>query len=349
MSAHTSPVAVFRADASIEIGGGHVVRSLVLADTLAERGWRCLFATAPATTSVVPALAQSGHELIELPKLSGGDEANAIGEGVRGHADWLVVDHYERDATFHHACRPWARRILVLDDLADRDHDCDLLHDPLPGRIPEDYAGRVPARCRMLLGPSYAPLRPAFAAARNAALERRQRIATPERVLIGFGTVDASNLTARALEGLRLAGYTGHADVVLGAAAPHLRAVAASIDVLPFSIALHTSTPDMAALMTAADLAIGGGGMTAWERCCLGLPAIVAVAAGNQRMSTETLNRLGAAAIIGETAEPTGKTVASAFAALSTAPRRLRSMAQAAAAICDGRGAVRVGQVMEVA
>jgi len=337
--------AVFRADASPGIGGGHVVRSLALADGLAARGWRCLFATIPETTDTVPALAKAGHEVVELAH--GQTSPEAIEQALPCTADWLVADHYGIDADFHRSARRWARRIAVIDELLDRPLDCDLVVDQTPDRARTDYDGRVPGHARVLTGPRHALLRPGFAATREQALRRRGDIERVGRILVSFGAVDARNLASRALEGLHASGIGAEVDVVVGGSAPHAATVAARAVEMPFAVHVHRQVEDMASLMATADLALGAAGTTSWERCCLGLPALVIVDADNQAQYAERLQAGGAARVLG-TADAVGNGgIAAALADLEADPGRLRDMAEAAAGMCDGRGVERVIDAME--
>src|SRR5262245_15084994 len=185
------PVAVFRADASATLGGGHVMRCLVLAGQLAARGWKCVFATCSETLSVVPALKTSGHAFVaiedDLPK-------NLAGQWRKG-ADIVVIDHYDLDAKFERECRAWARRVVVIDDLADRPHDADVLIDATLGREESDYRALVPSSCRLLVGSAFALVRPEFARARPASLARDRSDLTS--IFVGFGATDPGNCTGR--------------------------------------------------------------------------------------------------------------------------------------------------------
>jgi len=335
---------VFRADAGPGIGGGHVVRSLALAGALAARGWRCAFAVRAPTPETVPALARSGHEVLALEGHPGAEPAAIAGAFPEGAA-WLVVDHYRRSAAFERAMRPWARRVLAVDDVPDRPHACEVLLDQTLGREEGEYAGQVPSGCRLLLGPEYALLRPQFPAARPAALARRGRDAV-ERVLVSFGMVDGRGLTEPALGGLRRAGFRGAADVVLGACAPRLHAVRAAAADLPFPVSVHEQVDDMAALMTQVDVAIGAAGSTSWERCALGLPSLVAVAAENQARIARALAQAGAARVIAERPPLEPEQVAAALETLGGSGEALAAMSRAAARVCDGRGAARVANVL---
>src|SRR5580658_8626962 len=122
---------VFRCDGGPSMGGGHVARCLALAEELRKRGWVCTFAVSAETAATLPALAASGHRLQILPPhLSADAEPDALVANNPDGATLLIVDHYRRDRHFESACRNWAKHILVIDDLADRPHDCDWLLDP---------------------------------------------------------------------------------------------------------------------------------------------------------------------------------------------------------------------------
>ncbi len=338
-----NPLAVFRFDASPRTGAGHAVRCLALAEALAASGWRCALASGAAASAVVPALQRCGHERLELA-CAAAEEAGALaGRWPRG-CGLLVVDHYGREAAFEGACRPWARRVMVINDLADRAHDCDVLLDQTPGRRPEDYATLVPGGCRLLLGPRYALLRPQFAAARGAALKRRRAGGPVRRILVFLGATDPDNVTATVLEGIGRAGVAAEVDVVMGAGAPHLAAVRAQAEAMSgkVPVTVTVGAGDMAALMAAADMAVGAAVAASWERCCLGLPAVVLVVAENQRAGAKALAAAGAARLLEGPAAITAEHVAAAVDDLCRSADERRRMGLAAADLCDGRGVARV-------
>ena len=320
--------AIFRADASAEIGGGHVMRCLALAEALeATGGWACRFATRPATGAMIPSMGAS-IELTGAPE----DEPAALAGGC----DLLVVDHHGRDAAFERACRPQARRIMAIDDLADRRHDCDILLDQTAGRRAADYAGLVPPSCRLLMGSSHALLRPQFRAARAGALERRGHGGPVRRILVSLGASDPEDATSRVLDGIAASGVEAAIDVVLGAGAPHLAAVRERLAGLPQAAVLHHAVSNMAALMADADMAIGAAGTTSWERCCLGLPSLTVITADNQRDVAAALEDAGAARLVG------AADIADAVATLAGDADARAAMAISAAGLCDGRGLDRV-------
>jgi UDP-2,4-diacetamido-2,4,6-trideoxy-beta-L-altropyranose hydrolase len=343
----SGPVVVFRADASVAIGGGHVVRCLALANALQDVGMTCWFAGLAETLATVPELARSGHHWIEVSAPGNATAMlHAIAAGGPSSCDWLIVDHYRWDAAEESRCRTWARNILVIDDLADRSHDCDLLLDQTYGRTVAEYGGLVPSGCEMLTGTSCALLRPEFAAARPASLKRRcdGRL---DRVLITMGLTDPVGATPVLVKQLLNSGMPLKIDVVLGMSAPYLDEVRQIASANEGALAVHAGTSAMAELMSNADIAFGAAGSTSWERCCVGLPSALLVLADNQQEIAERLAAASAAIHLGRFEDIEPMAVARVLSDLRRSPRRLVEMARSAAAVCDGRGIRRVGMRLQ--
>ena len=320
--------AIFRTDASVAIGGGHVRRCLVLADALAEAGWEIGFVCGAAARSVVPALGSRGFAVMEP----------AAFEKAPARCDLLVVDDYRLDGAFERAARSWARRVLVIDDLAKRAHDCDVLLDQSPGRERGAYAGLVPQDCELLLGPSYALLDPRFRAARR----QLKAIGKVERIFLNFGTTDTTNATSLALEAIAQAQLGAAIDILIGSAAPHLAALRTKVAVLGAGVSLQVDVDNVAALMRGADLAIGAGGVGALERCALGLPSAILTVADNQHDNARALAASGAALYCGDIGSRTAKEIAASLKRLAADQVERAAMSDAAAALVDGFGAARV-------
>ena len=313
---------VFRADSSREIGSGHVMRCMALADELSRRGAECSFVSRVREGSMAGLLRQAGYDVAELRDDEGAEEA--VGGGAdaaplahagwlgcswqqdaaqtldlltRQPPDWLVVDHYALDYRWQQAVRMQAGRLLVIDDLADRRHDCDLLLDQnYYGDMYTRYDGLTPPQCRRLLGPGYVMLRQEFVVARRGLRHRDGRI---RRILVFFGGSDPTNQTANVLKAWRRVRREGVAlDVVIGAANPHRAEIEQLCGSLP-DVALHCQVSNMAELIAAADLGIGAGGVAMWERCYLGLPSITVAFADNQVRTTEDVANLGAIVYLG--------------------------------------------------
>jgi UDP-2,4-diacetamido-2,4,6-trideoxy-beta-L-altropyranose hydrolase len=326
----------FRADASQAIGSGHLMRCLALADGLRAAGAEIAFICGPLSEHLSSLITQRGCRLATVT--DGSDPAASLSALGDAGCDWLVVDHYGLDARWETAMRARARRILAIDDLADRPHDCDVLLDQnLVAGMEHRYDALVPSSCERLLGPRYALLRQEFVAARATVAPRCGPV---ERVLISFGGGDAANHTAMALAALSSTGLQLRVvDVVVGGDHPRRAEIEAACRASGFQC--HVQTGRMSELLAAADLAIGASGGTTWERCCLGVPSIVLPIASNQEpIAAETARRglvysLGAAAV-------TPATLAVHLTALVENVALRELMSHNGMCVVDGRGVERV-------
>ena len=225
----------------------------------------------------------------------------ALEQAGINNAKWLVVDHYGLDASWEGAMREGLGsepppQLLVIDDLADRSHSCDLLLDQnFFGEATERrYQGLVPQHCRQLLGPHYALLGPEYALLHPLVPPRTEL----RRVLVFLGGVDPDNCTGEAIKAL-MAPELAHlaVDVVLGLQCPHRQVVETLVAKRPHTT-LHGPQPSLAGLIARADLAIGAGGATNWERACLGLPTLMVVIADNQFQVAKAISQSTEIAII---------------------------------------------------
>ncbi|WHZ10395.1 MAG: Pseudaminic acid cytidylyltransferase [Burkholderiaceae bacterium] len=362
-----------RTDASLQIGSGHVMRCLTLADALKARGADCQFISREHPGHLMEVVRQRGYKVNRLAAgvPHGKNAIKSVAKQVRdaqpepAHAawlgstwqadaqetaailvdlqpDWLVVDHYALDERWERALRPDCGRVFVIDDLADRPHDCDLLLDQNLGRSPEHYARLVPRDCTVLAGPRYALLRPEFARLRDYSLQRR-RHGKLQHLLITMGGVDADNATGCVLEALGACKLPSGCciTVVMGAAAPWLGQVRGQAARMVVPTEVVVDVDDMAQRMADSDLAIGAAGGTAWERCCLGLPSLVVVLAANQRPGALALGQAGAAVLLDDDLINRQPGIAALQEALRNTDR-LWATSLAARQLADGLGALRV-------
>jgi UDP-2,4-diacetamido-2,4,6-trideoxy-beta-L-altropyranose hydrolase len=335
----------FRVDASASIGHGHVMRCLTLADALRKRGAHISFLCREEAGHAIASIQQKEFDVRVLEHhnspLSPEEDAAASLVQLNEEVDLLIVDHYALDASWERSMRAAARNIMVIDDLANRPHDCELLLDQnmLPD-APSRYHGKVPDSCQMLLGVKYVLLDPVYEqTARKCTV--RERL---QHVLVFFGGGDAGNMTCRALR--ELAGMNVTADVIIGAAHPAPDEVHALCSANGWT--LHIQTRRMAELIAQADLAIGAGGTSHWERALLGLPSIVVTIAENQYATTQLLAELGVCHYLGRASTLPEGAVRDAVESLRTTPVGLASMSQAAFNVApDGMGCYRVTQAIE--
>lgn len=306
---------VIRVDSSYQIGSGHVMRCLTLADYLRQTGAEVHFICRDLTGNLVSLLKDRAFDLSILPASGRQNIAQSPNDGSYAHwlgadwktdaeqtrsavvqsrqrPDWLVIDHYALDYRWEEALSAETEAVFVIDDLANRRHNCSVLLDhnlSLQGEA--RYRNLVPADCRLLCGPAYALLRPEFEV---AASHLRQRDGTVRRILIFFGGVDAAGMTLKACEAVVTCGREDlQVDVVVGVANTQREDVHRKCDHHPI-LRYHDQVCNMAELMAAADLAIGAGGTTTWERAFLGLAALTIPVAENQMPSTEAMADAGA-------------------------------------------------------
>jgi UDP-2,4-diacetamido-2,4,6-trideoxy-beta-L-altropyranose hydrolase len=355
----------FRVDASLVIGSGHLMRCLTLADALRSKGAQCIFLSRNHVGHLHKTVHERGYQLISLGQV---EEVQIGVESTSSYADWLgveperdayetrknlasqgvdwlVVDHYGLGADWEQCLRPVCTRIMAIDDLANRKHEVDLLLDQNLGKVEEDYQGLVSESCELLLGPSYALLRPEFIALRSFSLNRRSQ-GRLRKLLITMGGVDLENATEAVLQALNQCGFVDEIEVtvVMGSTAPWLDQVRELTRGLSFSTQLMVNVNNMAELMMDADLAIGAAGSTSWERCCLGLPTLQLVIADNQRPIASALSRVGAAHLVSHANLNTS--LGFSINELLQDPTKLVRMSNISANVTDGQGAERVVQYL---
>lgn len=362
---------IFRVDASIEMGTGHVMRCLTLADALTQEGAECHFICREHLGHLNALITERGHIVYSLPYIEQHKQDQHSKAEELAHAswlgatqaedfdacvpllkslqpDWLIVDHYAIDERWHQELRPYCQKIMVIDDLADRQHACDLLLDQTFGRSSEDYLPLVPQDCQVLCGAQYALLRPEFAQWRDYSLKRRAQ-GQLEHLLINLGGVDKDNITTEILQALANTALPDNCriTVVMGATAPWVERVQQQAALMPWPTEVKVGVNNMAELMANSDLAIGAAGATSWERCCLGLPTIMVVLAENQKLIAHGLQTVGAALCI-ETQQVKGNGLVAHVSALNNSSGKIKAMSNSAAAVIDGKGVEFVLQQMEL-
>lgn len=353
----------FRTDASLQIGTGHVIRCLTLADALRAHGSECQFVCREHDGHLIDYIYARGYRVDaldtpdELAPLECEDEyakwlavdwlfdahqTRKVLSDSKPH--WLIVDHYALDHRWESVLRKFCKRIMVFDDLADRRHDCDLLLDQNYRSSSERYTGLTPAECIQLHGPDFALLKPAYAQRRAGRSNRSFHI---ERVLVYFGGgPDLSSLYEMVLSACSAPELKHiHLDIVVGFGDVHL----ASLKVAAAARGranLYSTLPDLSEQMASADLAIGAGGATSWERCCLGLPSMVVSLAENQRPICKALAADDLILYLGHLDSITSKKIYEHLSELLGSPQRLKQLSERSMKIVDGNGVDRVLQTV---
>ena len=353
---------VFRVDASIQIGNGHVIRCLTLSEALRGQGAEVHFICRELDGHLIEMISKHGFSISVL----GDDDALSIDgsdavEQLTNHShwlgcdwrldaeqsskilsekrpDWLVVDHYSLDHAWESEQRNHVGKIMVIDDLADRSHDCELLLDQNLGRQESDYGLLLPQQAKILVGPKYALLRPEFAKLREYSLERRKNPKV-SNIIISMGGVDPQNATGKILEALGNCALPLDSTVfvVMGENAPWRDEIRCQAENLPWKTEVLIGISDMAQRLADSDLAIGAAGISALERCCLGVPTLVAILADNQRPSALHLSEAGISFLI-TIDELLGESLQTFLHTLQIKPIKLTEMSEKAVRVTDGSG-----------
>lgn len=326
---------VFRVDASEQIGTGHLMRCLALVDELRRHGAEVSFISRELPDILCDDMERiNGCRVYRLNHSPKDELAETRAILARQQpVDWLIVDHYGLDAVWERQMRPYVKRIMVIDDLADRPHDCDILLDQNLSIGPMDRYGQLlPKHCLQLLGPQHMLLRTEFKEARAHLQERTGDV---HRILVSFGGSDPTNETAKALRAIRSLNLSNISlDVVAGALHPCKEQVRELCSQLQHA-AFHCQTDQMACLMSRADLAIGAGGSSMWERCFLKLPSIVLITARNQTESVYAAEKSGAIWNMGWHEQVTHDQLASAIKKAVERPDKLRELSIRAAQLMN--------------
>ena len=258
--------------------------------------------------------------------------------------DWLIVDHYALGKRWEQALQGLVKKIMVIDDLFDRSHICDLLLNQTP--LPDETAlnGNQQGDFISLIGSQYVLLRSEFLSRRDQVIERRQELTAVKNILLAPGGVDAKNFSLKILKLLELAELDGQisVDVVLGKHAPYIDVLQKYAFAQNRVIRIHSGVDTMSDFMWQADLAIGAAGGTSWERCVLGLPTLLLIYAENQKPNADVLLQHECVKLLAGINDMDDDRWINVIADACTNLDWLKRASQNAFSLCDGRGLERV-------
>ena len=370
--------ATFRVDASNSIGVGHLMRCLTLAKALRRRGARVRFVCRDHVGNQIDVLRRAALPVSLLPRApearapearapearrsEAEDYAAWLGVSMaldaeqtiraldKEHTDWLIVDHYGLDQEWELLLRPHVAHVMVIEDLYRRTHDCDLL---LNQNFFEgdafSYERQVPDNCRVIMGPRFALLRPEYRAQRQATAPRdgTARDGTVRRALVYFGGSDPHNITGMVLEAFGAPTLLSiQLDVVVGVNSPHRVALEAAAAARP-GTTIHGPRPHLADLMANADLALGAGGGTTWERLCVGIPSLVVSVAENQVPACKALSKAGVIVYAGASSHIDVDSLRQILEQWVDKIDGLVALSRQGTLMVDGLGALRVSELLD--
>lgn len=338
-----------RADASSAIGTGHIFRCMALTDELRRKGGRAIYVCADAPGNLIGVLEEKGYQVKTIPDALDPDadaRATLATLSDEPRFDWLLVDHYGLDSRWERAVQSRARRMVAIDDLANRAHDVDVLFDASHDETQHDlYTGLVASRTYLALGVKYILLRREFA----DRTPPQRDFGGVRRILVTLGGNDPTNATGLVLDALDAPQFsTIDIDVTLGISNPRLEALKRRAEAMT-NVSLHVQSSRMADFMTSADLCVGAGGTTSWERCYMGLPSLILILAENQREIAERLDRLGCGRSLGLSVKHSPASIRGALLDAIADDGWRAATSRCARELVDGHGVNRAVDIIETA
>lgn len=333
---------VFRVDSSFDIGTGHIMRCLTLAEQLKKRNASVSFISRTLPGNIINIIKEKGYQVFELPVVPDFNNTSFIDNYEKywlGDAketlehikkkintiDLLVLDHYGLDYKWESVLYPEVKTLMVIDDLANREHKCDILLDQnFYLGFKDRYTSLVPEECRLLLGPQYVLLREEFITLADSMKERKGQI---DRILVFFGGTDPTNETEKALRALTNFGEQFQVDVIVGATNPN-KGYIETLCNNKTNFHFYSQVNNISEFMNKADLAIGAGGTTTWERCFFGLPSITIIVADNQEEATESVSSVGATINLGKSSYVNENDIVHVLKKLMDNPKILNSLTE---------------------
>lgn len=353
----------FRVDASAEIGTGHFGRCFTLAKKLRKAGHSVLFICRHIPTNLIGLIKNAE---CEIAILDGKEDTTYLGDlyhsswlGVSQELDasqcirelkhlgvcldWLVIDHYSLDSRWESKLKVYAKHICVIDDLADRQHDCNLLIDQnLYKNQNLRYSSLVPKNCQLMLGPEFALLRDEF---KNLKRIVRKHDGSLKKIVIFFGGSDLNNFTGITITALGELGLDGiTVEVVVGKLHPEIKMIQSRCEELKYT--LHVQTESIGTIFLSADLCIGGAGVSTWERCCLGLPSLIISIARNQIQIAKDLDMVQGCIYLGDASSVTKEIIQENIKVLINKPNLLKDISKKAYSLVDGLGPDKVLSIL---
>ncbi|MGA9977249.1 MAG: UDP-2,4-diacetamido-2,4,6-trideoxy-beta-L-altropyranose hydrolase [Candidatus Sulfotelmatobacter sp.] len=342
---------LFRADANVAMGTGHVMRCLALAQAWQDSGGRAIFAMSGTTSAVTERLQSESCEVRAVSATPGSqeDSRQTIALARELHAEWVVVDGYQFSGDYQRALKAAGCKVLFVDDYGHAGHySADLVLNQNVGADDGLYKDRG-SYTRLLLGTRYCLLRREFNSWRAW---KREIPAVGRKVLIAMGGSDPDNFTQVAMRALRLVDIHGldtqglETTVVVGGSNPHWASLQKSASEFAGSLQLRRDVADMAELIAGADVAVSAAGTVCWEMCLLGLPALLIHVAENQRAVAEGLDKQGCAIHLGNLQHVSAEKVASQLQRLLNSLETRRSLSLHARELVDGEGAKRIASAL---
>ena len=296
-----------RVDSSPEIGIGHMMRCLTLAQELKNNFDKIIFLTQKNSGDFIGTIMKNEFEVIFIPTTN--NDPNIIKNLITAYSEnknFLLIDHYDIGSNFESSLKNIFERIFVIDDLANRKHDCDLLIDQNYYRdLNQRYEKLIQNGTITLLGPKYAIIRPEFRKINKKTIKKNSQI---KKILVSFGGSDPTNECKKVLDALCSIENSKFEIIVAAGIYNHKFEQLKKLYEKYSNIKIYRHVDELSRLMVNSDLFIGAGGTTTWERFYMGLPSIVTIISDDQKESIEFLSDMGHVVNLGLAKNVTSKT-----------------------------------------
>jgi UDP-2,4-diacetamido-2,4,6-trideoxy-beta-L-altropyranose hydrolase len=343
----SSQTLLIRADANVEIGTGHVMRCLALAQAWQDRGGDVVFAMAESNAGIDERLRSEQARITKLDAIPGSvDDAAETARLARSlQASWTVVDGYRFDSAHQCFLKDEGLKLLVLDDYGHAHHYwADVVLNQNISANESMYASRE-KHTRLCLGLEYVLLRREFKPRRNW---KREISLVAKKVLVTMGGSDPENVTSTILRAMRQVDIDGlELMVIVGGGNPHGESLEKEAAHSGAAVSLRRNVANFPELMSWADIAISASGSTCWELCFLGLPAALIDLAANQRSIARALDQDGISVHLGSSHALSGDEIAAKVKALLLSHSTRGAMSEQARGLVDGRGADRIVSILQ--
>ncbi len=342
----------FRLNISRIIGYGHFMRCLNIANEMKKRNKRCIFVINSIPNAICDLLLKYGHEYISLEEnvyqeFDYLNDAKSTIDAIKDKdIEWLIVDNYDIDSRWHKLLRVHVKKILVIDDLANRYYDCDLLIDQSYKREEKEYQNYVKKECKLLTGTNYTLLDERYSYLRIKALNRRRNISNIENIFISVGSIDNYNIINKTINAIKDVSWDIKPVISISVSSetPNLNDIKALINKSEFDINLNLDDKNVPERIMQADLSIGACGTTTWERCSLGLPSIVIVLSENQKHISRVLSEDNVVIDLGEHKNVDEKLIKQKILLLKSDKKLMNNLSNNGFNLVDGLGVKRLCQ-----
>ncbi|MEJ6481789.1 UDP-2,4-diacetamido-2,4,6-trideoxy-beta-L-altropyranose hydrolase [Nostoc punctiforme UO1] len=338
---------LIRADASTQIGTGHIMRCLALAQAWKDVGGNAIFVMATEMLSLETRLKSEGMEVIHLSVNPGSmeDAKKTVSLAHQFGVNWVVVDGYHFGATYQEIIKNVGLKLLFIDDYGHAEYyyadvvlNQDIYaHDNL-------YVQREPYT-QLLLGINYALIRREFYQYQK---EQRTHPVIAKKLLVTLGGSDLNNVTLKVIHALKLLDLSKfEVSVLVDGNNTHYEKLQLASQDLQFPIYFHRNIQNMPDIMAWSDIAISAGGSTIWELAFMGLPSLILIMADNQASNAKKLGEMRLIYNLGEGKDIAPIEIANALNKLTLATRERAQMASLCQKLVDGQGSIRVlNQIM---